>query len=128
MENEAEESGEHVDAASSKDDELLPDAPGSSEDQDQDGGPSREADRDAGGALAKRTTRSAAAKRTRQRLDAMLGPQVDAVYSATLNRLLRSPEGYKSLGMSGPPHSIEHTPFSEQIKSWTIVATNQDLK
>eukprot|EP00891_Asterochloris_glomerata_P001802 jgi/Astpho2/1802/Aster-07561 len=128
VEKEAEESGEHVDAASSKDDELLPDAPGSSEDQGQDGGPSREADRDAGGALAKRTTRSAAAKRTRQRLDAMLGPQVDAVYSATLNRLLRSPEGYKSLGMSGPPHSIEHTPFSEQIRSWTIVATNQDLK
>ena len=57
----------------------------------------------------------------------MLGPQVDAEYSTALNRLLRNPEGHKSLGMSCPPHSIEHTPFSEQVRSWTIAANSQDL-
>ena len=114
--------------ASNEDDDLLPDAPGSSEDQGQVGGSSREADRDAGGGLARPNTRSASAKHTRQRPDAMLSPQVDAVYSAALNRLLRSPEGYKPLGMSTPPHRIEHTPFSEQIRSWTIAATSQDLR
>ena len=120
---------------SGQDDELLPDAPGGSS---EDGGPSgeahgdagasREAAGDAGGTQAKHFTRSTAAKRTRQRLNAMLGPQVDAEYSTALNRLLRNPEGHKSLGMSCPPHSIEHTPFSEQVRSWTIAATSQDLR
>ena len=114
-----------------QDDEQLPDAFGGSS---EDGGPSKDAAGpsgegagDAGGTQAKHYTRSEA-KRTRQRLNAMLGPQVDAEYSRALNRLLRSPEGYKSLGMSYPPHSIEHTPFSEQIRSWTIAATSQDIK
>ena len=123
-----EESGGDDEEASSKNAEVLPGAPGSSEDQDQVGGPSREADRDAADGLARPITRSASAKRKRQHLDAMLSPQGDEVYSAALNRLLRSPEGYRSLGMSCPPHSIEHTPFSEQIRSWTTAATSQDLK
>ena len=113
-----------------QDDEQLPDASGGSS---EDGAPfkdaagaSGEGAGDAGGTQAKHFTRSEA-KRTRQRLNAMLGPQVYAEYSRALNRLLRSPEGHKSLGMSYPPHSIEHTPFSEQIRSWTIAATSQDL-
>ena len=113
-----------------QDDEQLPDASGgSSEDgasSKDAAGASGEGAGDAGGTQAKHFTRSEA-KRTRQRLNAMLGPQVDAEYSRALNRLLRSPEGHKSLGMSYPPHSIEHTPFSEQIRSWTIAATSQDL-
>ena len=43
-------------------------------------------------------TRSAAAKRMRQRLNAMLGPQLDAEYGTALNRLLRSPEGHDIIG------------------------------
>ena len=127
-EDDEEESSEDDEVDSSKDDELLPDAPGGKEDQDQIGALSGEADREAGGVLAKRNTGAASGKRTRRRLDAMLGPQVDAVYSAALNRLLRSPEGYKSLGMSKAPHHIVHMPFSEQIRSWTIVATSQESR
>ena len=121
---EEDESSEDDEVESSEDNEL-PDAPGSNEDQK---GPSRKADKEAGWTLAKRHTRPASAKHTRRRVDTMLGPEVDAVYSAALNRLLRTPEGYRSLGMSEAPHHIVHVPFSEQIRSWTIVATSQDLR
>lgn len=47
--------------------------------------------------------------------------QMDAVFHAVVMRRLLSPVNYKSLGKNKPPLQVEHSSFSDYVKSLKIV-------
>jgi hypothetical protein len=47
--------------------------------------------------------------------------QMDAVFHQVVMRRLRSPMGYESLGKNKPPLQVEHSSFSDYVKSVKIV-------
>ncbi len=47
--------------------------------------------------------------------------QMDAVFHAVVMRRLRSPVGYEALGKNKPPSQIEHSSFSDYVKSLKVV-------
>ena len=47
--------------------------------------------------------------------------QMDAVFHEVVLRRLRSPVGYESLGKNKPPLQVEHSSFSDYVKSLKIV-------
>ena len=47
--------------------------------------------------------------------------QMDAVFHEVVMRRLRSPVGYESLGKNKPPLQVEHSSFSDYVKSLKIV-------
>ena len=46
--------------------------------------------------------------------------QMDAIFHEVVLRRLRSPVGYESLGKSKPPSQVEHSSFSDYVKSLKI--------
>ena len=47
--------------------------------------------------------------------------RMDAVFHEVVMRRLRSPVGYESLGKNKPPLQVEHSSFSDYVKSLKIV-------
>lgn len=47
--------------------------------------------------------------------------QMDAVFHGVVMRRLRSPVGYESLGKNKPPLQVEHSSFSDYVKSLKVV-------
>lgn len=47
--------------------------------------------------------------------------RMDAVFHEVVMRRLRSPVGYESLGKNKPPLQVEHSSFSDFVKSLKIV-------
>ena len=47
--------------------------------------------------------------------------RMDAVFHEVVMRRLRSPMGYESLGKNKPPLQVEHSSFSDYVKSLKIV-------
>lgn len=47
--------------------------------------------------------------------------RMDAVFHEVVMRRLRNPVGYESLGKNKPPLHIEHSSFSDYVKSLKIV-------
>ncbi len=47
--------------------------------------------------------------------------QMDAVFHEVVMRRLRSPVGYESLGKNKPPLQVEHSSFSDYVKSLKVV-------
>ena len=47
--------------------------------------------------------------------------QMEAVFHEVVMRRLRSPVGYESLGKNKPPLQVEHSSFSDYVKSLKIV-------
>lgn len=49
--------------------------------------------------------------------------RMDAVFHEVVMRRLRSPVGYESLGKNKPPLQVEHSSFSDYVKSLKIVGS-----
>lgn len=47
--------------------------------------------------------------------------QMDAVFHEVVMRRLRSPVGYESLGKNKPPLQVEHSSFSDYVRSLKVV-------
>ena len=47
--------------------------------------------------------------------------RMDAIFHEVVMRRLRSPVGYESLGKNKPPLQVEHSSFSDYVKSLKIV-------
>ena len=47
--------------------------------------------------------------------------QIDPVFHEVVMRRLRSPVGYESLGKNKPPLQVEHSSFSDYVKSLKVV-------
>ena len=47
--------------------------------------------------------------------------EVEAAYSAEINKLMRTPAFYEALGFDRPPHTVRHNTLSERVASMRLI-------
>jgi len=60
---------------------------------------------------------------TQQASGQVFSSEIEDAYHASLVKLFSSPEGYESIGLPGPPHTIRHNTLGERLETMRILHT-----